>query len=202
MPWERIEGWIERYDERHPGTTWQVEPERLHAESPDGSLVDFAVPFPPLADPNLPGLVAHLARPWQLGVVLVRRGGFAVAWVVGPEITESKVGQRHVQGRTKAGGWSQQRFARRRDNQAKAAFDAAAGHVARILGPVAPSLNQIATGGDRQAVDTVLAASELETLADVPRQWIGSVADPRRGVLEAAVKKARSIDIMLTDPSR
>ena len=47
---------------------------------------------------------------------------------------ESKVGQRHVQGRTKAGGQSQQRFARRRDNQARAAYEAAAEHAARILG--------------------------------------------------------------------
>ncbi|MGW0243639.1 Vms1/Ankzf1 family peptidyl-tRNA hydrolase, partial [Micromonospora chalcea] len=31
-----------------------------------------------------------------------------------------------VQGRTAAGGWSQQRFARRRDNQAKAALGDAA----------------------------------------------------------------------------
>ncbi|MEP6667400.1 MAG: acVLRF1 family peptidyl-tRNA hydrolase, partial [Nocardioidaceae bacterium] len=155
----------------------------------------------PLPEPSLASLLVHLARPWQLGVLLVRRGGFAVAWVVGPEIAEAKTGQRHVQGRTKAGGWSQQRFARRRDNQARAAFDAAAGHVARILGPLAASLDLITTGGDRQAVDTVLAARELASLAELPRLWIGPVADPRRGVLEEAVQRARSLEITLTDPT-
>ena len=66
-------------------------------------------------------------------MLLVRKGGFAVARLAGDAIEESKVGQRHVQGRTKAGGQSQQRFARRRDNQARQAYEAAADHAARIL---------------------------------------------------------------------
>ena len=72
-------------------------------------------------------------RPPAWGVLLVRKGGFAIARLRGDDLVESKVGQRHVQGRTKAGGQSQQRFARRRDNQARAAYEAAAEHAARIL---------------------------------------------------------------------
>ena len=45
----------------------------------------------------------------------------------------SKVGSGYVQGRTKAGGWSQQRFARRRANQAHALWNDAADVAARIL---------------------------------------------------------------------
>ena len=71
-------------------------------------------------------------------MLLVRKGGFAVARLAGDRIVESKVGQRHVQGRTKAGGQSQQRFARRRDNQARQAYEAAAEHAARILGELPP----------------------------------------------------------------
>ena len=63
--------------------------------------------------------------PSRWGVLLVRKGGFAVARLSGDDLVEHKIGQRHVQGRTKAGGQSQQRFARRRDNQARAAYDAA-----------------------------------------------------------------------------
>ena len=59
-----------------------------------------------------------------------------------------------MQGRTKAGGQSQQRFARRRDNQARQAYEAAADHAARILGRVALP---VVTGGDHAAVDEVLA---------------------------------------------
>ena len=87
----------------------------------------------------------------------------------GSAVLESKVGQRHVQGRTKAGGQSQQRFARRRDNQARVAFEAAAEHAARILEPV----EVVVTGGDHVAVDAVLADPRLAGLtvaAPVPRR--------------------------------
>ena len=91
-------------------------------------------------------------------------------------MVESKVGQRHVQGRTKAGGQSQQRFARRRDNQARQAYEAAADHAARILGPAAsPAL---VTGGDHAAVDAVLADPRLGPVP-VVGPWL-AVPDPRR----------------------
>ena len=72
--------------------------------------------------------------PADWGLLLVRKGGFAVARLAGERLVDSKVGQRHVQGRTKAGGQSQQRFARRRGNQARQAYEAAADHAARLLG--------------------------------------------------------------------
>ena len=40
-----------------------------------------------------------------------------------------------MQGTTRAGGWSQKRFARRRENQAHAAFADAADTAARVLLP-------------------------------------------------------------------
>ena len=97
--------------------------------------------------------------PDDWGVLLVRKGGFAVARLAGERVVESKVGQRHVQGRTKAGGQSQQRFARRRDNQARQAYEAAADHAVRILGQ-RPLV--VVAGGDRAAVDEVLADPRLE----------------------------------------
>ena len=78
----------------------------------------------------------------------------------GTRMVESKVGQRHVQGRTKAGGQSQQRFARRRDNQARVAYEAAAEHAARILDGV-PA---VVTGGDHAAVEAVLSDRRLAGL--------------------------------------
>ncbi len=89
-------------------------------------------------------------------MLLVRKGGFAVARLEGARMVEHKIGQRHVQGRTKAGGQSQQRFARRRDNQARQAYEAAADHAARILRP-----GLLVTGGDRTAVDEVLTDPRL-----------------------------------------
>ena len=105
-------------------------------------------------------------------------------------IVESKVGQRHVQGRTKAGGQSQQRFARRRDNQARQAYEAAADHAARILGDVR---GPVVTGGDHEAVEEVLADPRLRAL-EASEPWL-PVPDPRRGMLEQAVLDARAIRV-------
>jgi predicted NBD/HSP70 family sugar kinase len=132
-------------------------------------------------------------------VLLVRRGGFAVARLAGDQVVESKVGQRHVQGRTKAGGWSQQRFARRRDNQAQAAFDAAAAHVERIVMPSVRSLDLLVVGGDRAAADAVLATPELAALAAVRQQWLPGLPDPKRDVLDRAVAVACSVRVEVVD---
>jgi len=122
-------------------------------------------------------------------VLLVRKGGFAVARLRGDAVAEHKVGQRHVQGRTKAGGQSQQRFARRRDNQARQAYEAAADHAARILGGV----RLVVTGGDHAAVDAVLADPRLSAVT-VVHPWL-PVPDPRRAVLDGAVTDAQAVAV-------
>src|SRR5262249_18275986 len=80
------------------------------------------------------------------------QGGVAVGIATGPALEMSKVNSRYVQGRPAAGGWSQQRFARRRENQAKAAAGQAAAIVARLLLPAVSGLATVVTGGDRRAV--------------------------------------------------
>ena len=121
-------------------------------------------------------------------MLLVRKGGFAVARMAGDAIAEHKIGQRHVQGRTKAGGQSQQRFARRRDNQARQAYEAAADHAARILRP-----GPLVTGGDHAAVDEVLADPRLRGVT-VVGPWL-PVPDPKRAVLDHAVSDAMSVRV-------
>ncbi len=200
VPWDRLAGWVGRYESRHADTVWAVSPHLVTATSGDGTRLAFGIPLGPVSELSVASVVAHLGQPWRLGVVLVRRGGFAVARVVGPQVVESKVGQRHVQGRSKAGGWSQQRFARRRENQAQAAYDAAAASVHRILGPHAGSLHLLAAGGDRKAVRAVLAHPELATLSAVQQRWLGAFGDPRRDVLTAAIGAARSVQIEIWDP--
>jgi hypothetical protein len=197
----RFAGWVERFDLRHPGAEWRVASGVVEARAPDGAWARGVIPLGPAGDQTMTGLFAHLARPRQFGVLLVRRGGFAVAHAQGQQLVTVKVGRRHVQGRTKAGGWSQQRFARRRDNQARQAFDAAADHAVQILGPVADSLDLVVLGGDRAAVDHVLGDRRLERLDDVPRRWVRLAGDPRREALEAAVTSAMSVEIDIVDPT-
>lgn len=200
VSWDRLGGWIERFDARHPETAWQVTPTRVVAVSFDGTRVTFDVPCGPLAEASLTGLDRHLNTQWQIGVVLVRRGGFVVARLVGERVVDSKVSRRHVQGRTKAGGWSQQRFARRRDNQAKVAFDAAASHVETLLLPYVSNLDLLATGGDRRAVAAVLKTSSLAPLGHVRHRSLGLSGDPDRELLARAVRVARSVVVEITDP--
>ena len=134
--------------------------------------------------------LADAGPPPAWGVLLVRKGGFAVARLAGERLVESKVGQRHVQGRTKAGGQSQQRFARRRDNQARQAYDAAADHAARILAGLDGPL---VTGGDHSAIDAVLTDPRLAGLT-VVEPWL-AVPDPRRAVLDAAISDAQAVRV-------
>jgi hypothetical protein len=174
----------------------------LVADSPDGSSAALDVPFAPLENLSAEGLAEHLARPWSIGVVIVRKGGFAVAHVVGPDTVASKIGRRHVQSRTKAGGWSQQRFARRRDNQAREAYDAASGYVSEILLPHVEQLDLLVTAGDRTAADAVFDSRALTPLLGVAQRWLPGVPDPTRAVLDKTIAAARSVDVTVTDTTR
>jgi len=99
-------------------------------------------------DTTRKGLLDHVAVERRIGVLLVRRGGCGAGVFQGTKLLNSKVGSRHVQGRSKAGGRSQQRFARRRECQARVAFDAAV----RILLLQARTFDALICGGDRTAV--------------------------------------------------
>jgi hypothetical protein len=105
--------------------------------------------------------------------------------------------RRYVQGTTRAGGRSQQRFARRRANQARAAFAAAADTAAQVLLPEAHRLDAVICGGDRAAADKVLADPRLAVLAELRRDPFLFVPDPRLRVLQAAPEQFRAVHITL-----
>ncbi len=131
------------------------------------------MPFPKewkaTADP-VADAVEHAARPRTVGVLLVRLGGFAAGIFAGTDLVESKVGSRQVHGRNSNGGWSQQRYARRRAGQVDVALEAAADVAVRILVPKVASLGALVLGGERKAVDRVLADRRLAPLvASAPR---------------------------------
>ena len=132
----------------------------------------------------------------------VRRGGFAVGVAEDAALVASKVGTRYVQGKTKAGGWSQQRYARRREAQAHSAFTAAADAAANVVLPRLDDLEGLATGGDRAAVRSVLADPRLKPLGDLPQGRFLAEPDPRRRVLEEAVRRCRAVVIEVYDPDR
>ena len=191
IPPARWARWVENFESRHGPATYAVEGGALAGRAEDGShfvaRLPFDVQYDGVGDPA--AFSAAVGHPEKWGVLLVRKGGFAIARLAGERVEESKVGQRHVQGRTKAGGQSQQRFARRRDNQARQAYEAAADHAARIL----TGRMQIVAGGDRSAVDAVLTDARLAGLQVVP-PWL-TVPDPRRRILEDAVRDGTALQV-------
>jgi hypothetical protein len=195
VPAERLVRWFENFGDRHGGTpAIAVHQGRLVATAPDGEVAEAALPFGQeyAGGPDVAAFREAVGQPLRWGVLLVRKGGFAVAVGTGPEPSLTKVGQRHVQGRTKAGGQSQQRFARRRDNQARQAYEAAADHAHRILVAEGGGVEALVCGGDRPAVEAVLADPRLTAVAARRTgPWL-AVPDPRRSVLDQAVVDARS----------
>jgi hypothetical protein len=202
VPAERLVRWFENFGIRHGGSELAVREGRLVATAPDGAVAEAALPFAQeYAGPaEVVPFQEAAGRPVRWGVLLVRKGGFAVAAGVDGTPVVSKVGQRHVQGRTKAGGQSQQRFARRRDNQARQAYEAAAEHARRVLLTEFGGVEALVCGGDRSAVEAVLADPRLRGLAERRTGVWLPVPDPRRSVLDQAVADARSVTITVSEP--
>jgi peptide subunit release factor 1 (eRF1) len=112
----------------------------------------------------------------------------------------SKVTVRQVHGRSAAGGQSQQRFARRREGQVRVALQASADTAARVLLPHVGSLDAVVVGGERTAVDAVLADKRLAALVPLVTGRLLDVPDPRQVVLEAAYDGLRAVRIKVVDP--
>jgi hypothetical protein len=134
---------------------------------------------------ELEPLFEALATDHVVAALLVRLGGYAVGVFEGERLVASKVGSRFVKGRHKKGGSSSGRFRRRREEQARTLIEEAAEVAARVLEPWRDRIEFAALGGDRAAVDRVLAAtSELGWLAGRTLPRFFSVPDPRQAVLE------------------
>jgi hypothetical protein len=195
VPRERLGRWVDGFAERHGPPAVTGSPTSVVLVAPDGARAEIAVPFPPLPTAELAGLLAHVARDRRVGIILVRKGGYAIGVAVGGRLVGSKVGSGYVQGTTKAGGWSQQRYARRRDNQASKLYAGAAEVVARLLLP--EPLDAVVTGGDRPAVTAVLADPRLAPLRPLVGPRTYPVPDPRLRVLEAFPATYLAVQITL-----
>ena len=166
-----------------------------------------AQPVPTVAgDAGCEGLVAdplvrHVSRSRVVGVLLVRLGGHAAGVFEGERLVASKVGSRLVQSRTAAGGWSQQRFARRREGQAAKAAEAAAEDAARVLLPRLSTLDAVVLGGERRAVDAVGADRRLAPVFALATPRFLTTPDPKLAVLQATPRQFRAVQIRLVEPA-
>jgi hypothetical protein len=201
---DRFARWCDGFAERHGGLVGahlladdaSGGGEAVELAAADGAVATCSVPFPPLGGQDgdsapdlIERLTAHALAERTVGVLLVRRGGYAVGVFEGARLVASKVGARHVQGRTKAGGWSQQRFARRREGQAREAYNAAADTAALVV------------GGDAGAIGVLRTDPRLKPLWTKESAPFLNVGDPRRAELQKAPEGFRAVRIRLVERS-
>ncbi|MFN8081303.1 MAG: acVLRF1 family peptidyl-tRNA hydrolase [Kineosporiaceae bacterium] len=202
----RLARWVAGFGERHGGFVWAATASGFVLDGADGERAEATLPYLPWPGGTLDDAAQHLAVPRRTLVLIVRRGGYACAVVHhgadGGGVTASKVGSRHVQGRTAAGGWSQQRFARRRAKQADELVHGVVEHAVRLLLPaVADGSTWLATGGDKPLVRDVLDDPRLTPLTALPAWGHLAVGDPDRRLVDALPTRLTAVPITLSPPS-
>jgi hypothetical protein len=200
----RLARWVSNFEDRHgaPAVATSDGPDLVLA-APDGEVARLVFPAPAVLAPatsfaDVETFGRAVLEPRRTAVVLARRGGYACAVVQGDRVEVSKVGTRYVQGRTAAGGWSQQRFARRRANQTDDLVQTCADHAVRLLVPSGATV--VATGGDRTLCDRVLADPRLKALGKLHRGQHLDVGDPRSDIVKDLPRLLRVVPIQLAAP--
>ncbi|HEX6526298.1 MAG TPA: acVLRF1 family peptidyl-tRNA hydrolase [Streptosporangiaceae bacterium] len=235
----RFPAWTEEFARRH-GDIGPVSCDPAAGVFPftaaDGAVAECHPPFPPVtvgasdAGKIARDIAAHAVADRTVGVLLVRLGGYAVGVFAGspPVLAGSRTGSRPVHGRSAAGGWSQHRFARRREKQASEALEAAADAAVAVLGQYAaprsgeyaggrkgtrvpripsgggpcatnPRLDAVVLGGDRRAVAGLRDDPRLAPYLDLAVDRFLTVPDPRLAVLRETPRAFQAIRIRLTE---
>jgi len=221
---ERLVSWIATFGRRHDGISLVADNDgggSLTFTAADGAIAECHPPFPPMRAAGGSGgsggaggeeavtegaaeaMVAHAVANRTVGVLLVRLGGYAAGVFSGspPQLVSSKTGRRPVHGRSAAGGWSQHRFARRRENQAATALHAAADAAAGIFGPYgADGLDAVVLGGDKRSAAGLRGDARLVPYLDRAVDRFLTVADPKLAVLRDIPRDFLAIRIRLTEP--
>ena len=212
VPPERLVSWIGTFADRHGAgpVSGDAAGATVTFAAADGAVAECHPPFPPLrwtgtGDERDPAavadaLVAHAVSDRTVGVLLVRLGGYAVGVFTGlpPRLVSSKTGSRPVHGRSAAGGWSQHRFARRRENQATTALRAAADAAVSIFAQ--HHLDQLVLGGDKRSVAGIRDDPRLARYLALATERFLTVPDPRLAVLKEIPRSFLSVRIRVTEP--
>lgn len=197
----RVVGWVNRFAGRNSGVADLVAfTDRLEIRSGDGTLAVLEVPFGPMSIAGrepVEALVTHLDGVGLLGLVLVRGGAHSVGTARDGVVLSSSTDRAYLQGRTAAGGWSQQRYARRRGNQLTASLADAASTAERVLLPFADRLGGVVLAGDSAALQRVMSEPALAPLAGLPSRTFGDIPEPRRAVLDAVAQRSLVVRILV-----
>ena len=158
------------------------------------SELAFAVrpPFPPTRWERRDGwdtvpLLDQLGRPYTLGILLLRRGGFSVGVFEGDVLVDSKTGTRFVKNRHRKGGQSQRRFDRIREKQIDELFAKTCESAWDKLGPRRSDLDAIFLGGDRRTVQAFCPGCKwIDSIGDRIQKRFLPTPEPRQETLKLA----------------
>lgn len=208
LPPGRLRAWADKFAADHGEPLCEVNSAWLGPgvvlSCPDGFSVRLCLPWDQLtpelsADAWPEQLAAAAADIGTCGLILLRRGGYSVGTSEQGQLNWSKSGTRYVQSRTAAGGWSQQRYARRRSNQADALVLTATEYVVGHFPAAKPAC--LATGGDRDMLRQLRADGRLAGLAALPETHLELNTDPRQRQLTEIARELAGIKAVITWPA-
>ena len=130
-------------------------------------------------------LRALLTSRFTVGVALVRLGRYAIAVYEGQQLAVSKTDTRYVKSRHHAGGTSQQRFRRVRENQIHRLYVEASGVLERQWRPWLDRLDYVVLGGEAATVNGFVKECDLlGLLSPITLQRRLDVREPNRAALD------------------
>ncbi|SDW49206.1 hypothetical protein SAMN04487917_103564 [Arthrobacter sp. yr096] len=179
VPADRLLGWVERFTASHGPAVEDLDDGGLVLRAADGTKALLRAPWPTDGRPGrgateLDRLASLASQERGLGLLLVRRGGYAIAAASGSTILAWKSGKRLVE------------------------IKATAEHAARIYKD--QRIEYIVPGGDRASVDQVLAQPALRSVAGRTRLAFLDIQEPKSSVLAKAAADACSVRVIVSDP--
>ncbi|MDR6987143.1 hypothetical protein J2Y66_001625 [Paenarthrobacter nitroguajacolicus] len=179
VPAGRLHGWVDRFTASHGPVVEDLDDGGLLLRAADGTTALLKSPWPADGRPGrgatgLERLASLAAQERGLGIVLVRRGGYALASATGTTILASKSGNRFIDAKTTAE------------------------HAARIF--AGHRIEYIVSGGDRTLVEQVLAQSAVKAFTGRTRLAFLGVQEVRSATLPHAAAEACSLRITVTEP--
>ncbi len=189
VPAQRLTGWAERFAAAHQGLASTTDTDDgVQLAMRDGATALLTPPWPDDGRPGRgAGLVERLAslasQERRLGLILVRRGGYGVGVAVAGKLVASKVGTASARSR---GG-----------DQGAVVVERAASEAAKVF--AGQGFEYLATGGDKQLVESVLGAASLRFVAGRPRLAPLTVTDPKMAVLQKAAADFAAVRVQITE---
>ncbi len=188
-------------------STEEIPSELYHiiADSGNGSAIFMGIRYKYLVLPPFPlrnktifsgyytePLREIIESEFKIGLVLVHLGSYAVGFCQGDSLVSSKVGTGLVHGKHKKGGSSQQRFQRRRENQAREFLERVCARIQEHLGPHLKDLDYLVCGGPRQTIISLKKQCPLLQSFEDRTLPLLDIPSPGQKVLETTVNRVWS----------